>query len=402
MATEDKEVKVSGDILSMSDEEMANFDPSTLVSSEEAETKEEDTTVEDKAASTEETADTNTETEKEDQDEDAEKDEVDSSEEGDDKEEEKTTDADADKGKAEQKDDSKQEVKEEKVDDKTKEIDYKAAYEQLTSTFKANGKDMKVDTVEDARALMQMGANYNKKMAALKPSLKLLKLLESNGLLDEGKLGFLIDLDKRNPEAINKLVKDSGIDPMDLSAEKAGEYKPSTYTVDERELELDAVLGDIEDTPTYKRTLEVVSNKWDGASRQTIAETPQILSIINTHMESGIYDLIQAEMEREKMFGRLKGLSDLQAYQKIGDKLNADGAFVGLGVSSKATNPGQKEAPKVIVVEPKPVKVVDETIRNKKRAASSTKAASGAVKQDFHPLAMSDEEFSKQVYSKFL
>src|SRR5690606_38757650 len=95
-------------------------------------------------------------------------------------------------------------------------VDHKAIVDKLFAPFKANGKEMVVDNVDDAVALMQMGANYNKKMAALKPNLKLLKLLENNNLLSEEKIGFLIDLDKKNPAAIGKLLKDSGIDPLDV------------------------------------------------------------------------------------------------------------------------------------------------------------------------------------------
>ena len=60
-----------------------------------------------------------------------------------------------------------------------KELDYKAEYEKLLKPFKANGRDIQVGSVDDAIALMQMGANYNKKMAALKPNMKLLKMLEN-------------------------------------------------------------------------------------------------------------------------------------------------------------------------------------------------------------------------------
>jgi len=114
---------------------------------------------------------------------------------------------------------------EEKADESEKKpdeaaVDFEAEYKRLLTPFKANGREIAVKSVDDAIALMQMGANYNKKMAALKPNLKLMKMLENNGLLSEDKIGFLIDLEKKNPAAINKLVKDSGIDPMDLDAEK--------------------------------------------------------------------------------------------------------------------------------------------------------------------------------------
>lgn len=289
-------------------------------------------------------------------------------------------------------------AKEVGVADNAEQVDYKAAYERLTATFKANGRDIQVKNVDDAIALMQMGANYNKKMAGLKPNLKLMKMLESNGLLSEEKLSFLIDLDKKNPEAINKLVKDSGMDPLDLSAERASEYKPQTYTVDEREMELDAVLGELESSPAYNRTLDVVSTKWDGASKGVIASKPEILKVINAHMENGIYDLIATEIESERTFGRLNGLSDLEAYRQVGDSIQARGGFAHLGHQ-------KQNAPNTpVIVQPKPKQVDDDRLRDKKRAASSTKTAipTAGMKADFNPLSMSDEEFSKQATPKFL
>lgn len=274
-------------------------------------------------------------------------------------------------------------------------VDYKAEYERLLKPFKANGRDVSVASVDDALSLMQMGANYNKKMAGLKPSLKILKLLENNGLLDENKLSFLIDLEKKDPLAINKLVQDSGLNPMDLDAAKAGEYRPKTRSVDEREMELDTVLDDIQSTPTYTRTLEVVSKKWDGHSKQIVAAQPQLLKVINDHMSSGIYDLITTEIDKERMFGRLDGLSDIDAYRKVGDAIQARGGFDGVG-SSPTKSPA---AP--VVVQPKP-RVEDEALKNKRRAASSaTAVAPAAPAKDFNPLGLSDEEFAKQAAPRF-
>ena len=287
-----------------------------------------------------------------------------------------------------------------KPEDKPKEdsgIDYKAEYEKLLSPFKANGRDMTVESVEDAKALMQMGANYNKKMAALKPSLKILKLLENNGLLSEEKLSYLIDLDKKDPAAISKLVKDSGMDPLDMSTDDKVEYTPKKYAVDDAEIELDTVLDELQGTPTYTRTLDVVSNKWDGPSKQVIANSPQILKVINNHMQSGIYDLIQTEVERERVFGRLNGLSDIEAYRQVGDKIQARGGFDHLGRQGQQTQP----APKIVT--PKPKVADDDKLKDKRRAASSTKPAGPTqAVATFNPLALSDEEFSKQMNPKFL
>lgn len=293
-----------------------------------------------------------------------------------------------------------EEVVSEPVEVKTPEpdavaIDYKAEYERLMTPFKANGREVAIKNIDDAVSLMQMGANYNKKMAALKPNLKLMKMLENNGLLTEEKINFLIDVEKKNPSALTKLVKDSGMDLMDLDAGKASDYTPTTYKVDDRELELDTVLDSIQDTPTYNRTLDIVSTKWDGASKQVIAGTPQLLKVINDHIQSGVYDIISKEVDRERVFGRLAGLSDIDAYRQMGDAIQARGGFDRLG------HQGQQTPPAPVIVQPKP-KVVDDTLNDKKRAAGSTKpAVSSQVSKDFNPLSLSDEEFSKLAQDKF-
>lgn len=276
-------------------------------------------------------------------------------------------------------------------------IDYEAEYKRLLAPFKANGRDVTVKNVDDAVALMQMGVNYNKKMAGLKPHLKILKMLENQGLLNETELGYLIDLKRKAPGAIEKLVKDSGIDPMDLDADKADSYSPGTYTVDDREIELDQVIEEIKDSPSFARTVDVVSNRWDAKSKEELAKFPPGLRIINSHMDSGIYDLIMNEVENERTFGRLQGLSDLEAYRQVGDQLQARGAFEHLGRQGQQT----PVAPKVVV--PNPKKEDDSKLREKRRAASPTKTqGAGVSKPAFDPLALSDEEFSKLSTQRFL
>lgn len=289
------------------------------------------------------------------------------------------------------------EQKEEKKDPPA--VDYEAEYKKLMAPFKANGRDIAVQSVDEAIALMQMGANYNKKMAALKPNLALLKLLENNGLLSEEKISYLIDLDKKDPGAINKLIQESGIDPMDLDAKKAGDYKPTPRKVDTRELELDAVLDEIQGTPSYARTLEIVSKSWDEASKQHIADAPQLLKVINGHVQAGIYDLISAEVERERVFGRLSGLSDIEAYRQVGDAMHARGAFANLGRQAPTPSTAQT------VVVPTPKKAEDDAALNdKRRAAAPAKpsAPAPAPAADFNPLAMSDDDFAKLVNKRLL
>jgi len=269
-------------------------------------------------------------------------------------------------------------------------FDYKTAYERLTAPFKANGKEFRVENVDEAIQLMQMGANYTKKMAGLKPSLAILKMLEGNGLLNEDKINYLIDLDKKNPQAITKLLKDSGLDPMDLDAKKAEGYKPPSHKVDTKELELDEVMDEIQHSPAYPRTLEVVGKTWDATSRGIVAQHPQLLKVINAQIESGVFDQITAKVERDRLFGKFTGVSDIEAYRQVGAELQAQ---------TTSNSPGRQEQPKVEVkqiVQPKPEKTDDEALKKKKIAAGGSKPTTPAAPaQDFNPLALSDEEFSK-------
>jgi len=273
-------------------------------------------------------------------------------------------------------------------------IDYKSEYNKIMAPFKANGKMMNMESADEAVQLMQMGANYAQKMSALKPNLKLMKMLENNSLLDEAKLSFLIDLDKKNPDAIQKLIKDSGIDPLDVDTSDKTTYQPNTYTVHDKEIELDSVLEEIQDTPSYSKTIDVVSNKWDAESRKIIVENPQVIRVINEHMSNGIYDQIMTVMDKERALGRLTG-SDIESYRRIGDQIYANGGF--------ANQSPQQPTVQATESTPKPKKQPDPKVKSRKKAAAPTKSAptKSSTPENFNPLSLSDEEFEKLVSSKY-
>ncbi len=256
---------------------------------------------------------------------------------------------------------------------------------RVLAPFKANGGDFQVQNVDEAIKLMQMGANYHKKMSALKPNLKSLRLLEQNNLLEEDRLNYLIDLSNKNPEAIKRLVQESGIDPLDVD-EAGGNYTPTSYSVDERQMAVEEVLDSIKDTPTYNDTINIITS-WDEASRNTLAENPSVISTLNEHKASGVFDEVMAEVNRARVFGQLGGMTDLQAYKEIGDRLYANSA----GTSS--ANPVQANE----VKEPIPSKPDPKTV-SRKRAASSPRTRSTAAtpaQDQYNPLSLSDEEFAK-------
>lgn len=297
---------------------------------------------------------------------------------------------------------SEDEVEEEEAEVETKEeeaeaeseVDYAAEYKRLIGTpIKANGKDITIDSIDDAIKLIQMGANYYKKVEQLKPAQKIVSMLEKAQLLDESKLSFAIDLLNKDPAAIQSLVGD--MDISDVLDEKHNGYTPKDHTVSDVQLNLDNAINDVASTPTGHITLKVLGEQWDQASRQIVVSNPSIIGLINQHVADGTFDTVTREVEKRRMLGQIpQGLNDIEAYKFVGDQLYANGnaATAHKGQQNVATNANAKPI----------VKPSKETVVNKKRAASNTaRNSSQSVSQNMDDVfAMSDEEF-KAKYGKF-
>ena len=208
------------------------------------------------------------------------------------------------------------------------EVDYKATHEQIMAPFKANGKTMQVKSVDEAIQLMQMGANYTRKMQELQPHRKTLLMLENNGLLDEGKLSFLIDLDKKNPEAIKKLLQDAKIDPLDVDLEKESTYQEGNHKVSDEEAQFRLVLDELNSNPVGRETLQTINSTWDQASKEVLWKQPEVMNTIYQQRENGVYARITAEIDRRRTLGVIQvGVPFLEAYRVVGDELHKAGAF---------------------------------------------------------------------------
>lgn len=257
-------------------------------------------------------------------------------------------------------------------------IDYEGFYKEVMAPLKANGTTIQLKSPKEAIQLMQMGANYTKKMQAISQYKKTIMMLQNNNI-DEDKLSFLIDLDKKNPEAIKKLLIDADINPYDIDTSEAPEYKQGNHKISDEEAVFSSTLEDLQQVQGGNETIRVI-NSWDQASKDILWTNPEIMKIIHQQRESGVYNQIANEIERQKMLGQINpNMPFLMAYKTVGDAL----------IQTKVQ-------PKVVatkVVKPKP------TISNgeKAKAASPTKINSNKTTKTFkNPLAMSDDEFLKQ------
>jgi hypothetical protein len=272
--------------------------------------------------------------------------------------------------------------------DSTAPPDAEAELAQLLAPLKAAKRTIEIGSVEKARQLMQMGVDYSRKMADMKPYQRMMTSLERAGLLEEDKLNFLIDLANKQPKAIQKLLKDSEIDPLDLDLEDSATYQPNDHMVSEGELAVDEVLDSIRPSPKFDDVVDTVS-AWDTASKRALMDNPQVLQHLTAHMEAGIYDMIMSRLESDRIFGKHVGLSDLDAYKAVGDAMYEEGAFAPNAQAPSATgNTDQGHS--------QDSQGSRESVKARKRAASPPKGTASKVRKgqpDFSQ--MTDEEIEK-------
>ncbi len=261
-------------------------------------------------------------------------------------------------------------------------VNYEELYKKILAPFKANGRDVTPQNVDEVIKLMQMGANYTRKMQDIAPHRKVLTMLQNNELLDEEKLSFLIDLNKKDKVAIQKLIKDAEIDPLDLDVTNDVNYVAGNHRVSNEEVALNSVLDDVLATSTGAETVQVISQQWDQASKEILWKDPHVIEIINQQRSNGIYDKISSEIERQKVLGAVAyDVPFLEAYKVIGQKMNEAGLL-----STTATTP---------VARTSAANTTKVANNEKAKAASTSRSTPNKVNPNSDPLSLSDEEFLK-------
>lgn len=276
-------------------------------------------------------------------------------------------------------------------------------YDQVMKPFKANGREIQLRSPEEAIRLMQMGAGYGRKLQDMQPHLKTLRMLEKNNLLDQEKLGFLIDVNLKKPEAIKKLIKDSGIDPLDLNMDDNANYRPTDHSVSDNEVAFAEALKDVSSQPGGRDTIQHINSTWDQKSKEFLWGNPEVLTVIQDQRQNGIYDTITAEIDRKKMLGEIApNVPFLEAYKIAGDALVASKSLIQPGSEPAPQSSNLAPAPKadqqagrvlgVRTAAPKS----SATNSDKAKAAGSPTNSSRKAKETINPLDMADDDFLKQ------
>ena len=198
-------------------------------------------------------------------------------------------------------------------------INYQEVYDSIFKPFKANGKEITPRSVEDVLSLMQMGANYTKKMQVIAPMKKQVESLNKANISEED-LNFLIDIHKGDKEAIKKLLEKHKVDPLELDMEGIN-YVPNKNIVSDEDIEFSNTLDDISES--IPKIQEILNKQWDSKSKKMLFENPRLLQGLHEEIQMGRFDQLQQQLELEKTLGRYKGKTDLEAYIDLATKAAA-------------------------------------------------------------------------------
>lgn len=191
----------------------------------------------------------------------------------------------------------------------------------ITSPFKANNVQVQVKKPEDVIKFMQMGMNYQKKLAGIRPHLGALKSLEQNGLLDNEKISFMVDLMQGKPEAIAQFLKDKEVDTYNLPDIEETPYKPSNHIPSAEQLTFDETISELQETDTGRRVIQDL-REWDTQSISEVYNNPKLLNTLNSHVENGLYEDTISILTREKALGNIpENTSIIDAYDEIATQL---------------------------------------------------------------------------------
>ena len=261
---------------------------------------------------------------------------------------------------------------------------YEEFFKTVMAPLRANGKTIQLKTPQEAIQLMQQGANYTLNMQRIRHHKKSLMMLEQNGLLDESKISYLIDLSKGDPSAIQKLLKEKQVDPLDIDTRGDSTYQDNgNHRLSDAEVNFTSQLEDLGSTPEGVETIRSIQG-WDQASKEFLWNNPQVMSFIHEQRSNGTYEIVANEVDRRRSIGIIgANVPFIEAYHQIGTELTEQ--------AKQKQQPAPVQPVATRVATPKPV-VANNDKANAAAPTRNTPHRTEAVK---NPLSMSDEEFEQ-------
>lgn len=263
--------------------------------------------------------------------------------------------------------------------------------------FKANGREYEFtdgEIQEQFPKIFGQAMDYTKKMQQIKPWRKTIDAIEQANL-DHDQVNLMIDVLKGDKGAINEVLKRTKVDTLELEDSEA--WTPKDYGRDEKTLDLNDVIREIEQDSEYETTKKILGSDWDDRSWNDISKDPELVRLLHVDVKSGMYDKVQPIAEKLKVYGR--GVkSDLDYYKEAAnvyfEQQNQENVRLAEADRVKAETEN-KRAEKAQIAEVKAKQKKAKAVKQgsaKRKAAAPTKKSAGTSKGKNY-LDDSDEAF---------
>ena len=206
------------------------------------------------------------------------------------------------------------------------EPNYKEFYEQVAlAKFTANGKEVEgfKDPADLIRA-QQMLHGYSDKMKVFKEYKPFLKALEERKLTtDADKFNLAMSIVDGDPEAIKKVLKEKGIDPLELDLEDI-KYTEKNTLPSQAQMLIEDTYEQAENLGVGDKFTKVINKDWDIKSLQELVTNNAVRADLLQHLSDGTYDIVSNEIKKMELLdatGVLNGMTSIDKYRLATERI---------------------------------------------------------------------------------
>lgn len=257
-------------------------------------------------------------------------------------------------------------------------------FAEFQKPIKIGNKEIDISDPEKALDIIYNGVTSIEKLRSLKPQLIACKTLSEAGFDIENNAGYILDLLKGEPQAIEKLLFDHNIQPYTLKPFNGGaeHYIPKSELKSEATYDLSEYL---ETFATYSHGNEAIQyvNGLESTSIEHVVKNPQLLNVVRQAMVDGYHDEIVKRIEEGRLRGFNYGVNEIIHYLTIYEQAEQ------LNLNKPKLTPKQ---------EVEEEEVLDYRVNDGRRNAGIQSNMSVEEYDELLDLvSMSDEEFLKKV-----
>ena len=166
--------------------------------------------------------------------------------------------------------------------------------------LKMDGKEIPVKSLDELYALASAGGKFTQKMQAISKYKKAYMIMDKQGLSDED-ISLLAEAKSGNKDAIATLIKQAGIDPLELDDGPSENYRPGAFVPSDVAVQIEEVQREISADPEYAVTSNIVNNVLDEKSQDMLVQNPNLIRGIHEDIKSGAFQHVMAEAEKLKL-----------------------------------------------------------------------------------------------------